>query len=171
MEYIIFYIGNKELFLNTFQLYFNKNKFFNLNNTKIESYTDTNRKLMKRYYLIEKAKDAKIFGILVGTMSILKYKEAINHASNILRNAKKKYYSFLIGKLNCAKLNNFMEVDMYILIACNENSIINSKELNKPIITLYELEIAFNSARLWGEEFVCDYSQLLTGKLLVGLNT
>lgn len=52
---------------------------------------------------------------------------------------------------------------MYVLVACPENSLINSKELNKPIITIYELEIAFNSARLWGEEFICDYRELLTG--------
>lgn len=52
---------------------------------------------------------------------------------------------------------------MYVLVACPENSLINSKELNKPIITLYELEIAFNCARLWGEEFICDYKQILTG--------
>jgi diphthamide biosynthesis protein 2 len=96
-------------------------------------------------------------------MAISKYKEAINHASSLLRKVNRKYYSFLIGKLNCAKLNNFMEVDMYVLIACNENSILDSKEFNKPVITLYELEIAFNSARLWGEQFISDYSLLLNG--------
>jgi diphthamide biosynthesis protein 2 len=90
-------------------------------------------------------------------------KDAIDHASNILKTAQRRYYSFLIGKLNCPKLNNFLEIDMYVLVACPENSLINSKELNKPIITLYELEIAFNCARLWGEEFICDYKQILTG--------
>lgn len=52
---------------------------------------------------------------------------------------------------------------MYVMISCNENSLINSKELNKPIITVFELEMAFNSARVWGEEFVCDFRQLLPG--------
>jgi len=60
-------------------------------------------------------------------------------------------------------LNNFLEIDMYVLVACPENSLINSKELNKPIITIYELEIAFNCARLWGQEFICDYKTLLIG--------
>ena len=168
-NYLFFYIGNKEAFFNSFQLYFNKNKFFHLTNdfkNELIAFKETNRKLMKRFYLIEKAKDAQIFGILIGTMAISKYKEAINHAGNILRKVNRKFYSFLIGKLNCAKLNNFMEVDMYVLIACNENSILDSKELNKPIITLYELEIAFNSARSWGEQFIADYSLLLNGKLI-----
>jgi diphthamide biosynthesis protein 2 len=116
---------------------------------------------MKRYYLIEKAKDSAIFGILVGTMSVSGYKQAIEHVAHILKKAQKRFYSFLIGKLNCPKLNNFMEVDTYVLVACNESSLIDSKELNKPIITVYELEMAYNCARLWGEEYVVDYKQLL----------
>ncbi len=118
---------------------------------------------MRRYYLIEKAKDAKIFGILIGTMSVASYRCAVDHVSAILKKARRRFYSFLIGKLNCPKLNNFMEVDMYVIVACNENSLINSKELNKPIITIYELEIAYNCSRLWGQEFICDYRQLLSG--------
>lgn len=96
-------------------------------------------------------------------MSVASYKQAVDHVSNILKQAQKRYYSFLVGKLNCPKLNNFMEVDMYVLVACNENSLINSKELNKPIVTIYELEIAYNCSRLWGQEFICDYRQLLEG--------
>ncbi len=181
-SYEFFYIGNKQTFLNPFLFYFNKNKFYhyNPNNCKIQNvekqsennklaiaetvqFSKTNRELMRRYFLIEKAKDARIFGILIGTMSVANYKQAVDHVSDILKRAQRRYYSFLIGKLNCPKLNNFMEVDMYILIACNENSLINSKELNKPIITLYELEIAFNCSRLWGNEFICDYQRLLQG--------
>ena len=168
-HYSFYYIGSKESFINPFLFYFNKNKFFNFDSNKTPVttpilFSKTNKELMKRYYLIEKAKDAKIFGILIGTMSVANYNQAIDHASSILKKINRRYYSFLIGKLNCPKLNNFMEVDMYVLVACNENSLINSKELNKPIITLYELEIAFNCARLWGDEFICDFSLLLPGR-------
>ena len=61
---------------------------------------------MKRYYLIEKAKDAKIFGILIGTMSVANYNQAIDHAGSILKKINRRYYSFLIGKKNCPKLKN-----------------------------------------------------------------
>ncbi len=69
LNYLFFYIGNKESFLNAFQLYFNKNKFFNLTGSnkrtsELISFKETNRKLMKRFYLIEKAKDSQIFGNL-----------------------------------------------------------------------------------------------------------
>ena len=68
LNYLFFYIGNKEPFLNSFQLYFNKNKFFNFTSlngktSELITFKDTNRKLMKRFYLIEKAKDSQIFGI------------------------------------------------------------------------------------------------------------
>ena len=166
-SYSFFYMGNNQSFINPFTFYFNKNKFyhFNPNDEKLDlvEFRRTNKELMKRYYLIEKAKDARIFGILIGTMSVANYREGVDHVSRILKQAKRRFYSFLIGKLNCPKLNNFLEVDLYVMIACNENSLINSKELNKPIITVYELEMAFNCARLWGDEFICDYRQLLQG--------
>ena len=165
--YSFFYIGTKESFLNPFLFYFNKNKFFHHNPKSSMTisipFSKTNKELMRRYFLIEKARDSNIFGILIGTMSVANYAKAVDHVSYLLKRVNKRFYSFLIGKLNCPKLNNFMEVDMYVLVACNENSLINSKELNKPIITIYELEIAFNCARLWGEEFICDYKQLLSG--------
>ncbi len=165
--YSFFYIGNTEAFLNPLLFYFNRSTFYQFkpSSPKSEtiSFSKTNRELMRRYYLIEKAKDARIFGILIGTMSVASYRSAVDHVSGILKKAKRRYYSFLVGKLNCPKLNNFMEVDMYVIVACNENSLINSKELNKPIITIYELEIAYNCSRLWGQEFVCDYRQLLPG--------
>ncbi len=165
-SYSFYYIGSNEKFIHPFLFYFNKCKFYNFDPNKnvTELITKTSKELMKRYYLIEKARDAKIFGILIGTMSVANYNEAVDHVSLLLKKAKKRFYSFLIGKLNCPKLNNFMEVDMYVLISCNENCLVNSKELNKPVITIYELEIAYNCARLWGEEFICDYRQLLEGK-------
>ena len=168
-SYAFLYVGDKDTFINPFLFYFNKLKFYRYdaktgaNQADDMAFSKTNRELMKRFYLIEKAKDAQIFGILIGTMSVSKYKEAIDHVSSLLKKANKRYYMFLIGKLNCPKLNNFMEVDMYVMISCNENCLINSKELNKPIVTVYELEIAYNSARLWGREFICDYRQLLEG--------
>lgn len=84
-SYSFYYIGSKDSFLNPFLLYFNKNKFYHFNSmgtmkkleknqslTEMISFSKTNRELMKRYYLIEKARDSKIFGILIGTMSVAK---------------------------------------------------------------------------------------------------
>ena len=38
-----------------------------------------------------------------------------------------QYYTFAMGKLNPAKMANFMEVDVYVLVACPENSLVESQ--------------------------------------------
>lgn len=115
--YIGGYNGQSTSTLNPLRFYFNRNKFWKIDvnaSQKWEleevAFARTNRDLMRRYYLIEKARDSRIFGILVGTMSVGKYREAIRHVETLLKKASRRYYSFLIGKLNCPKLNNFMEV-------------------------------------------------------------
>lgn len=51
-----------------------------------------NQLLRKRYYLIEKAKDANMFGILVATLAVADYLEIIEQAKKIITMANKKYY-------------------------------------------------------------------------------
>jgi diphthamide biosynthesis protein 2 len=48
----------------------------------------------------------------------------------------------VVGKLNVPKLANFQEIDIFVIVACPENSLVDSKEFFKPIITPFELEIA-----------------------------
>ena len=36
-------------------------------------------------------------------------------------------YIFSVGKINVAKLANFMEIDIFVLIACPENTLLDSK--------------------------------------------
>ncbi|CAG8442675.1 3357_t:CDS:2 [Funneliformis caledonium] len=49
-----------------------------------------------------------------------------------------------MGKLNVAKMANFMEIECFVLVACPENSLIDSKEFYRPIVTPFELEIALD---------------------------
>ena len=42
---------------------------------------------------------------------------------------------FLIGKINPAKLLNFPEIDVFVLVACPENSLLDSKVLFKPVVS------------------------------------
>ena len=53
---------------------------------------------------------------------------------------------FLIGKINPAKLLNFPEIDVFVLVACPENSLLDSKVLFKPVVS--ETETA-------GQVWVC----------------
>ena len=38
-----------------------------------------------------------------------------------------QYYTIAVGKLNAPKMANFMEVDVFVLVACPENSLVDSQ--------------------------------------------
>ena len=59
--------------------------------------------------------------------SIASYLPLISHLRKILAKAHKKSYTISVGKLNPAKLGNFMEIECFVLAACPENSVIESK--------------------------------------------
>ena len=83
----------------------------------------------------------------------------------LLKKAGKKYYTFVIGKLNVAKLANFMEIDIFVLVACPENSLLDNAEFYRPVITPFELEVACNPERQWNAELVTDFQSILPGTL------
>ena len=38
-----------------------------------------------------------------------------------------QFYTIAVGKLNVAKMANFMEIDIFVLVACPENSLVESQ--------------------------------------------
>lgn len=45
----------------------------------------------------------------------------------MLARAQKKSYTITVGKLNPAKLGNFLEIECFVLVACPENSLVEAK--------------------------------------------
>ena len=168
-DYAAFYIGaNQSPTLTNLMMTYNKCPFFTYDPEKRYGRRETlniNRALMKRFYMIERARDANVVGIVAGTLGVKDYLAVINHLKTLLKRAGKKSYTFVVGKLNVAKLANFMEVDIYVLVSCPENSLIDSQEFYKPVVTPFEMEIACNRAREWTGEYITDFRQLLPGKL------
>ena len=99
---------------------------------------------MRRYAVVQKARDADVFGILVGTLGVgeqlhvvsiewgiethpASYLPLISHLRKMLAKARKKSYTISVGKLNPAKLANFLEIECFVLVACPENSVIEAK--------------------------------------------
>lgn len=165
-DFSVFYIGGESLTLTNLMYSFNKSQFYSYSPvTKVgrKESVNINRLLMKRYYMIEKAKDAKIVGILIGTLGVSNYLDIFNRLKVLLKKAGKKAYSFIVGKVNVAKLANFMEIDIFVLVACPENTLLDSSEFYKPVVTPYEMELACNSKREWTGDYVTEFSQLLEG--------
>ncbi|OBZ73265.1 Diphthamide biosynthesis protein 2 [Grifola frondosa] len=121
----------------------------------------TNKLLMRRYAVVQRARDADVFGILVGTLGVANYLPLITHLRTILSRAHKKSYTISVGKLNPAKLANFLEIECFVLVACPENSLIEAKEFLQPIVTPYELEIALQVEQSWTGRYVLNFDQVL----------
>ncbi|KAJ0022627.1 hypothetical protein NQD34_014761 [Periophthalmus magnuspinnatus] len=165
-EYSIFYIGQEGATLTNFMMTWNRCTFCSFDPSTGTGRTESvkiNRALMKRYYAIERAKDAGVVGILVGTLGVADYLSIIPQLKEAIHKAGKKCYMFAMGKLNVPKLANFLEIDIFVLIACPENSLLDSSEFYKPIVTPFEMEVACNPKREWSEEYVTDFRHLLPG--------
>lgn len=165
-DYSVFYIGQEGATLTNFMMTWNRCSFCSFDPVTMKGRTESisiNRALMKRYYAIERAKDASVVGILVGTLGVADYLTIIQQLKETIRRAGKKSYMFAMGKLNVPKLANFLEIDIFVLIACPENSLLDTSEFYKPVVTPFEMEIACNKKREWSEEYVTDFRHLLPG--------
>ena len=68
-----------------------------------------------------------------------------------------------MGKPNLPKLANFPEIDVFVVIACPENSIVGAKDFMQPVVTPFELDVALNKSREWTGEFSADFRDILPG--------
>jgi diphthamide biosynthesis protein 2 len=123
------------------------------------------RKLNRRFYLLQRAKECSVFGILVSNTSDLCVQSIVRSIRQIVEyegcdsdsgnRTSRTTYTFVVGKINVAKLSNFSEIDCFILVACPEQSLLeDEKEYAVPIITPLELCFALGLAE-WG---TVDYS-------------
>jgi diphthamide biosynthesis protein 2 len=73
---------------------------------------------------MQKVKEAQTVGILAGTLGVANYLQMVERIKALCKATQKEFHLFLMGKLNPAKLANFTEVDVYVLIACPENALV-----------------------------------------------
>lgn len=171
-DYSVLYIGSEGRVLTNLMMTMNKCRFLSYcpeRKTARQETLNINRELMKRYYMIERAKDANIVGIVAGTLGVSRTRDIITHLKALVKDAGKKSYTFVVGKLNVAKLANFLEVDVFVLVACPQNTLVDSKDFLKPVVTPFEMEVACNQAREWTGDYVTDFLQLLPGNTHLGL--
>jgi len=128
--------------------------------TKITSKLYSTQLLKRRYYLTQKAKLASIYGILVGTLSKTHFRDVVHQIKSKIRQHQKTSYTFVVGKINVNKLANFAEVDCFVLVSCNEQSILeNEREFHVPIITPLELDVALGY-REWDGFYSYEFDDL-----------
>ena len=129
----------------------------------IAEVANTRMTLRRRYALCTSLSTTPVFGILINTLSVKNYMSILAHVQKTIAAAGKKSYTFVVGKVNAAKVANFSEVGGWVVIGCWESSLIESKDFWRPLITPFELEIALqdDTNRIWTGEWTGDFAQLL----------
>ncbi|EFA05560.1 2-(3-amino-3-carboxypropyl)histidine synthase subunit 2 [Tribolium castaneum] len=138
--------------------------YFNDKAPSLINYTLDEKVLRRRYFLVEKIKDSNTVGIVIGTLGVSNYLKAIERLKKLLTLHSKKYYLVSVGKPTVAKLANFPEIDIYVVVTCALNEIYDSRDYYKPIVTIYDVEMALNPAPE-GLEFTYDYNDVITRPL------
>ena len=92
----------------------------------------------------------------------------------LMLQAGKKTYTLLMGKPSPAKLANFPELEVFVMVADPQGLILDCKEYLSPIITPHEAFLAFTGQPLELESYRLDYEALLKrhdGVLAEGMRT
>jgi diphthamide biosynthesis protein 2 len=122
---------------------------------------EVTKTLRRRYFLVEKARNANIIGIVMGTLGVAGYRQVLTVLKKAVAKAGKKSYTFLMGKPSPAKLANFPEVDVFVLVADPQGQIMDCKEFLAPIITPHEAMIAFTGKEWDAASYRLDFQDLL----------
>jgi diphthamide biosynthesis protein 2 len=122
---------------------------------------NASRRLMRRYYLLQQAREAEMIGVMVGTLSASYRDPMLKALKALVRRAGRKHYVFVMGKLNAAKLANFIDIGAYVLIGSAEHSLLDSKDFYRPVVTPYELYVALTPEAEWTGRLILDYARLL----------
>lgn len=122
---------------------------------------NSSKLLMKRYHLLESARDAERIGIVAGTLGISGNLAIIEYCKRTIERSGKRWYVLLVGKPTPTKLGNFQEIDVFVLIACPQTALLDSKEYFRPVITPLELDVALRGRDFFSEGYSVDFNYLL----------
>jgi len=102
------------------------------------------RTLSLRWHYISIAREASVFGILIGIKPGQFKLEAALKAADLIISHGKKYYLFTVRDFSENMLIPFKNVDVFVSAACPRIAIDNAPFHGKPVITLTELFIALS---------------------------
>ncbi|XP_038712456.1 2-(3-amino-3-carboxypropyl)histidine synthase subunit 2 isoform X2 [Tripterygium wilfordii] len=163
-DHLLFWVGSENSAFANAVLTFNGCEIVRYDVTSdclVADFSQQRRILKRRYYLVEKAKDANIIGILVGTLGVAGYLDMIHQMKELITRAGKKAYTLVMGRPNPAKLANFPECDVFIYVSCAQTALLDSKEFYAPIITPFEAMLAFSRGCQWTGAYLMEFRDLI----------
>ena len=105
--------------------------------------------LMKkaRFYQIEQLKSAAKIGVIFGTLGRQGNEGILRRVCRLLDKNKKEYEIILMNEITEEKIKDY-NCDAFVQLACPRLSIDWSDQFSKPMLTPYELYLAFNEVKL-----------------------
>merc|ERR1719235_1632641 len=117
---------------------------------------DIDRMKATRKAVIDQARGAKTFGLIIGTLG---RQGSTSVASTLLQQFKdvnKTVITVLLSEIFPAKLELMHDVDAWVQIACPRLSIDWGTAFKKPLLTPYEASVALASTE-WRESYPMDF--------------
>eukprot|EP00301_Raphidiophrys_heterophryoidea_P024860 c8198_g1_i1.p1 GENE.c8198_g1_i1~~c8198_g1_i1.p1 ORF type:complete len:498 (+),score=109.91 c8198_g1_i1:41-1495(+) len=164
-EDVILWIGAECLELTNILMCCSKNQVWKFDTNSITldlQGATTNRMLMKRFNLIQRAIDANVIGILISTLAVDGFVQVAQALRDKIHQSGRRAYTVVVGKLNEAKLANFSDIEIFVVVACRLNTVVDCKNFLQPLITPFELNIVLAEARNWTGEYSTEFSRFLS---------
>ncbi|KAJ8682763.1 hypothetical protein QAD02_018555 [Eretmocerus hayati] len=123
----------------------------------IEEY-DHELMLKMRREAIAKARDAKYFGLIFGTLGRQGNHGVFDRLENRLKELNKDVTRMVATEIIPENLAKFVHIEAFIQVACPRLSIDWNHEFNKPVLTPYEAAVALNMIEMDEKEpYPMDY--------------
>ena len=100
---------------------------------------------------IAAARDAKRWGVVLGTLGRQGNPAILGHVRRALRERGREHFVLLLSEVFPDKLRRFAEVDAWVQIACPRLSVDWGAAFEKPVLNAYEFEVAMG-ATPWRED-------------------
>ena len=115
-----------------------------------EEYAHGEMRLVRKN-MVERARMAKRWGIVLGTLGRQGNPAILEHLEKRLQERGKEFVVFLISEMNPQKMALLKDADAFAQIACPRLSIDWGEDFQKPVLTPYEAEVALGGVKPWWE--------------------
>lgn len=121
----------------------------------LEKYEHVEMKTM-RHDAIRKARKAKKYGLILGTLGRQGSPKVLENLEKQLRNAGKSFTILLLSEIFPAKLAQLADIEAWVQIACPRLSIDWGYAFEAPLLSPYEVSVALNNIE-WKEDYPMDF--------------
>jgi len=105
---------------------------------------------------ISKAKKAKKFGLILGTLGRQGSLKVLDYIEDLLKKKNKEYVIVLLSEIFPSKIDQFSDVDAWIQLACPRLSIDWGYSFSRPLLNTYEAAVTLEAVP-WQPSHPMDY--------------